>query len=82
MAMVITDIDDKIIKRARELDMTPDVLARMYEEDFKQDMASLNVLPPAVYMRVTDNVGSIVSFIERIVAKGHAYVTPSGNCVL
>ncbi|XP_078457054.1 putative cysteine--tRNA ligase, mitochondrial isoform X1 [Lampetra planeri] len=79
MAMVITDIDDKIIKRARELDMTPDVLARMYEEDFKQDMASLNVLPPAVYMRVTDNVGPIVSFIERIVAKGHAYVTPSGN---
>lgn len=36
------------------------------------------VLPPAVYMRVTENVSLIVAFIERIIGNGHAYVTSQG----
>ncbi|XP_067890275.1 probable cysteine--tRNA ligase, mitochondrial isoform X2 [Heterodontus francisci] len=79
MVMVITDIDDKIIQRANELNISPVVLSRMYEEDFKQDMACLKVLPPTVYMRVTDNIPQIVAFIERIIHNGHAYSTPTGN---
>ncbi|XP_041055968.1 probable cysteine--tRNA ligase, mitochondrial isoform X2 [Carcharodon carcharias] len=79
MLMVITDIDDKIIQRANELNISPTVLARMYEEDFKQDMACLKVLPPTVYMRVTDNIPQIVKFIERIIHNGHAYSTSTGN---
>uniref|UniRef100_UPI00398E696F probable cysteine--tRNA ligase, mitochondrial isoform X2 n=1 Tax=Pristiophorus japonicus TaxID=55135 RepID=UPI00398E696F len=79
MVMVITDIDDKIIQRAKELNISPTVLARIYEEDFKQDMACLKVLPPTVYMRVTDNILQIVEFIERIIHNGHAYSTSAGN---
>ncbi|XP_068950205.1 probable cysteine--tRNA ligase, mitochondrial isoform X2 [Petaurus breviceps papuanus] len=75
MVMGITDVDDKIIKRATEMDISPSALARLYEEDFKLDMAALKVLPPTVYMRVTDNIPQIISFIERIISKGHAYST-------
>ncbi|XP_005999444.1 probable cysteine--tRNA ligase, mitochondrial isoform X1 [Latimeria chalumnae] len=77
--MVITDIDDKIIKRANELSISPFVLAQIYEEDFKQDMAALKVLPPAVYMRVTENIPAIISFIKGIINNGHAYATSKGN---
>lgn len=78
-AMVITDIDDKIIRRSWEENVSPNVIARTYEEEFKRDMASLKVLPPAVYLRVTDNVPQIVAFIQRIISNGHAYATEQGD---
>ncbi|KAG9335010.1 hypothetical protein JZ751_006151 [Albula glossodonta] len=77
--MVITDIDDKIIKRALEENISPTVLARMYEEEFKNDMISLRVLPPAVYMRVTENIPHIIKFIQGIIRNGHAYSTSQGD---
>ncbi|XP_001496717.1 probable cysteine--tRNA ligase, mitochondrial isoform X7 [Equus caballus] len=79
MVMGITDVDDKIIRRAREMNVSPTSLANLYEEDFKQDMAALKILPPTVYLRVTENIPQIISFIEGIIAKGHAYSTAKGN---
>lgn len=37
------------------------------------------VIPPAAYLRVTENVHHIVTFIERIIQNGQAYVTKEGN---
>nr|XP_042119008.1 probable cysteine--tRNA ligase, mitochondrial isoform X3 [Peromyscus maniculatus bairdii] len=79
MAMSITDVDDKIIRRANEMNVSPASLAGLFEEEFKQDMAALKVLPPTVYLRVTENIPQIISFIEGIIAHGHAYSTDSGS---
>ncbi|XP_035478074.1 probable cysteine--tRNA ligase, mitochondrial isoform X1 [Scophthalmus maximus] len=78
-AMVVTDIDDKIIRRGWEENVSPTIIARMYEEGFKRDMLSLKVIPPAVYLRVTENVRHIIAFIEGIIKNGHAYATKEGD---
>ncbi|XP_074521094.1 putative cysteine--tRNA ligase, mitochondrial [Halichoeres trimaculatus] len=78
-AMVITDIDDKIIKRSLEENVSTAVISSMYEDEFKRDMLSLKVIPPAVYLRVTENVHHIVAFIEQIIKNGHAYATKEGD---
>ncbi|XP_077199879.1 putative cysteine--tRNA ligase, mitochondrial isoform X2 [Paroedura picta] len=79
MVMGITDIDDKIIKRANEMNISPMALARFYEEDFKRDMEALKVLPPTIYMRVTENIPQIIAFIQQLVTSGHGYATSKGN---
>lgn len=78
-AMVITDIDDKIIRRSWEENVSPAAISAVYEDEFKRDMLSLKVVPPAVYLRVTDNVHHIVAFIEKIIKNGHAYATKEGD---
>ncbi|KAJ0062406.1 hypothetical protein NL108_011006 [Boleophthalmus pectinirostris] len=78
-AMVITDIDDKIIKRSWEENISPSILTRMFEDEFKKDMLSLKVVPPIVYLRVTENVHHIITFIEQIIRNGHAYATSDGD---
>jgi len=75
--MNITDIDDKIIQRSKELKISPLKLARKYEEEFWKDLDTLNVLRPHVITRVTEHVDlSIIPYIEKIIENGMAYVIP------
>uniref|UniRef100_UPI00358FDCE6 probable cysteine--tRNA ligase, mitochondrial isoform X1 n=2 Tax=Myxine glutinosa TaxID=7769 RepID=UPI00358FDCE6 len=79
MAMVVTDIDDKIIKRSQELGVTPNTLTQRYEDDFKENMKALRVLPPSMYFRVTDHIPAILDFVKQLMQKGNAYATTRGD---
>lgn len=74
-----TDIDDKIINRARELGEEPLTLAGRYIEDYDLQMGLLNVMPADIYPRVTGHISEIVALIETLVKRGHAYITANGD---
>ncbi|KAL2346694.1 hypothetical protein Fmac_000694 [Flemingia macrophylla] len=69
-----TDVDDKIIARAKELGEDPISLSRRYCEEFCQDMATLNCLSPTVEPKVSEHMPQIIDMIEKILNNGHAYV--------
>jgi cysteinyl-tRNA synthetase len=69
----ITDVDDKIIRRAAELGQTPAELVARCTGEFHADAAALGCQPPDLEPKVTDHVTEIISVIERLVASGTAY---------
>jgi len=69
----ITDVDDKIIARAREKQVTPKDLARAFEKEYLKDMKALGVNSVSKYARATDYIKEIISQVERLQAKGYAY---------
>ena len=73
----ITDIDDKIIKRAAEQGITWEQLARKYEAQYLKDMTNLKVKVDK-YIRATDHIDDIIRQINTLMEKGHAYKTDDG----
>jgi cysteinyl-tRNA synthetase len=70
----ITDVEDKINARARELGVPIAVLTARTTADFHADMAALGALPPDVEPRATAHIPEMIAIIERLIAGGHAYV--------
>ncbi|WP_415884904.1 cysteine--tRNA ligase [Neptuniibacter sp. QD37_6] len=75
----ITDVDDKIIKRATENDETPDQLTERMIAAMHEDEASLSVLRPTQEPRATAHIGDIISLVETLVEKGFAYPASNGD---
>ena len=75
MVMNVTDIDDKIIVRAREQAKDPFEIARKWEKSFFVDMDSLGVKSPDCIVRVSEHIPEILEYIERIMKRGYAYVS-------
>ena len=73
LCMNITDIDDKIIRKAIEAKVDFQEISRKYENEFIDDMRRLNVSLPDTITRVSEYVPEIVNFIETIIANGYAY---------
>jgi len=69
----ITDVDDKIIRRAAELGIQPTELVERFTAEFHRNCADLRCVPPDVEPRVTASIEDIVSLIERLIAAGVAY---------
>ncbi len=76
--MNITDVDDKIIKRAKERGEDPLKLAREFEESFLQDVASLRIDTTNLHARASDHIPEIVDQIKRLIEMGFAYIAPTG----
>lgn len=74
----ITDIDDKIIKRASELEVKPNKLARKYEKKYLEDMHTLRVDNVNFYARATEHITEIINQIKTLMEKGFAYQTETG----
>jgi L-cysteine:1D-myo-inositol 2-amino-2-deoxy-alpha-D-glucopyranoside ligase len=70
----VTDIDDDILRKSKELGTTWDELGRSETDKYLNDMRQLNALPFDHYLRATETVPLMVSLIETLVEEGHAYV--------
>lgn len=77
--MNITDVDDKIIKKANELGQDFRAITSHFEREFFQELSSLNIMRPSVISRVSDNIPAIIECIQMIIKKGHAYQVDDGS---
>jgi cysteinyl-tRNA synthetase len=71
----VTDIDDDVIRKARELGMQWDELGNREIERFLGDMDSLHVRRPDVYARATDEIERIIELTKTLIERGFAYVS-------
>ncbi|MUO34449.1 cysteine--tRNA ligase [Enterococcus gallinarum] len=72
--MNFTDVDDKIIRTAKELKTSAPEIADRFIEAFNKDTAALNVQPATLNPRVMDHIEDIIAFIQVLVDKGYAYM--------
>lgn len=68
-----TDIDDKMIQRANEEKITVNELAQRYIEEYFKDADDLGIRRATVHPKATEHIDEIISFIEKLIAKGLAY---------
>ena len=75
----ITDIDDKIIKRALENKESVQSLTERFIDAMHEDEAALNVLRPDEEPRATDYIDAIKTMVKTLIDKGHAYAADNGD---
>jgi cysteinyl-tRNA synthetase len=68
-----TDIDDKIINRANELDMNWEELAEKYTQEYEETMRALNVKEEYKNPQATEIIDFMIEFIEKLIEKDYAY---------
>lgn len=68
-----TDVDDKIIKAAQEMNEEVPVLANRFIDTYLEDIESLGVEKADLHPRATETVTEMIEFIEQLIAKGFAY---------
>jgi cysteinyl-tRNA synthetase len=75
----ITDIDDKIIKKAIEQQKDIKTITDFYTEAFHKEMALLGVQRPDIEPKATENLEAMYAMIQNLIDKGHAYKTAEGD---
>lgn len=75
----ITDVDDKIIKRALENNESCDQLVERMIAEMHKDFDALNILRPDVEPRATKHIPDIIAMVEALLRRGHAYVAADGD---
>jgi cysteinyl-tRNA synthetase len=78
-AMNFTDVDDKIINRANQMNVDPFELAEGYIEDFRKNLSDLNILPASIQPRATQEIEQIIQMVQGLIDRKTAY--PMGGDV-
>ncbi len=73
-----TDIDDKIIARSKELNVSTKEIAEKYINSYFESEKLLNITPADVYPKVTEHIDDIILAIEKLIKNGYAYITETG----
>jgi len=74
----ITDIDDKIIKKAIEQNSSEKQLSEFYYQEYLKIIKSLDILPMNM-PKVSDNIDGIIDFVQKLVDTKHAYISEQSN---
>ena len=69
-----TDVDDKLINKAREENCTVPELAEKYIKEYFTDAEGLGIKKATVHPRATENIDAIIETVQTLIDKGHAYV--------
>jgi cysteinyl-tRNA synthetase len=75
----ITDIDDKIIKRANENKEIIGVLTQRFIDAMDEDSARLGIIRPDIEPRATEYIDGMIAMIAALIEKGHAYLAANGD---
>ena len=75
----LTDVDDKIIRRAQEQGRTAEEVAGECSEAFIEQMRRFNVIDPDIRPRATKEIGPMIGMIKGLVEGGHAYAADNGD---
>lgn len=69
----VTDIDDDILKRAKEEGKNWKELGNFWTKRYLSEMRALNVLPPTHYVKATDSIAKMIQIIKALIKRGFAY---------
>lgn len=69
----ITDVDDKIINKAMDLNTDEKSISMKYEKEYLDLLNDLNIKVPNKMPKVTENINGMIDFIKRIIKKGYGY---------
>ncbi len=75
----ITDIDDKIINKARESGLGTAEIAQTYTDAYHRDMAAIGVRPPTLEPKATESIDAMAEMIQLLLDKNHAYRISNGD---
>lgn len=74
-----TDVDDKIIIKARELGIEPMKYSRDIMTNIDRDLKRLEINGPTIMAKATESIDDIINFIKKLIDNGNAYSTKSGD---
>ena len=69
----VTDVDDKILKKAEAEGVSPDEIAQRYYKSFSDSMKQLNIYPPDLEPFATKTLGEMIAINKQLIEKGFAY---------
>lgn len=75
----VTDIDDKILAKSSEAGLPWWQWAQIHEREFTKAYESLDIAPPTYEPRATGHIPEMIDLVQKLIDKGHAYVSKSGS---